>query len=66
MPTYEFRCNACGNKFTLMLSISEKENLTCPSCGSPKVEQLFTGCQIKTSGGGCDPPASGFGSRGGG
>jgi len=66
MPTYEFRCGECGNKFTVMVSISDKEKLTCPSCSSKKIEQLFTGCQVRTSGGGCDTPPPGFGSPGGG
>lgn len=67
MPTYDFRCADCGHRFTKMVSISEKDKVTCPACQGQKVEQLFTGCQVRTSGRrSCDTPPSGFGQSGGG
>ncbi|MFA7468626.1 MAG: zinc ribbon domain-containing protein [Desulfotomaculaceae bacterium] len=67
MPTYDYRCSDCENKFTVMVSLSDKDKVTCPSCQSKKIEQLFTGCQVRTSGGrGCDTPPPGFSPSGGG
>lgn len=42
MPTYEYVCKDCNNRFTLILSIAEYENLllACPRCKSRKVEQM--------------------------
>jgi len=66
LPTYDFRCNECGHKFTVFVNISQKDTVTCPSCGAKKVEQLFTGCTVRT-GGGCDlPEVGGGGGFGGG
>ena len=42
MPTYEYVCKDCNNRFTLILSISEYEKMVaaCPKCKSSKVEQI--------------------------
>jgi putative FmdB family regulatory protein len=39
MPTYQYRCDKCGNKFERTETISEHEalKLKCPKCGSKKV-----------------------------
>ncbi len=41
MPTYEFRCNKCNKKFSLVMSMAEydKKKPKCPKCGSSRVEQ---------------------------
>lgn len=41
MPQYEYVCLDCKNNFTTILTLSEhdKETVTCPKCGSKKVEQ---------------------------
>lgn len=67
MPTYDFRCGECGHKFTVLVSISEKDKVACPACGSGKIEQLFTGCAVRTggSGGSCNLPPAGGGFGGG-
>ncbi|SFR02914.1 FmdB family zinc ribbon protein [Desulfoscipio geothermicus] len=66
MPTYDFRCADCGHKFTVLVSISEKDKVTCPACSSKEVQQLITGCAVRTGGGACDLPAPGGGYAGGG
>jgi putative FmdB family regulatory protein len=45
MPTYEYVCDQCGKKFTLVMSISEhdKKNAKCPHCGSRKITQQISG-----------------------
>ena len=51
MPSYEYQCLKCHEKFTLILSISEHDagKAKCPKCGGKKLEQLITAFQAKTS-----------------
>jgi len=46
MPTYDFKCDKCGKKFSEFVSIREKDNVRCPDCGG-KVTQLLTGFVYK-------------------
>ena len=41
MPTYDYRCNKCGKKFSLTLTIGEHDSkrVTCPKCKSRRVTQ---------------------------
>ncbi len=41
MPLYEFRCEDCKKEFerTLHYEEIEKTKITCPYCGSEKVQQ---------------------------
>lgn len=54
MPTYDFRCRACGHCFEAMQSMSEKPLEICPKCGKPEVERLIS------AGGGLLFKGSGF------
>jgi putative FmdB family regulatory protein len=51
MPTYEFVCEKCKKRFSLILSISEheKKKYACPKCNSKKVRQQVTAFQTVTS-----------------
>ncbi len=51
MPVYDFKCQDCGKKVTLVLSVSEYENKRrkCPKCGSKKLARLITSFQVQTS-----------------
>ncbi len=50
MPIREFRCSSCGNVFEeLIMHSAEMEELTCPKCGTPKVEQLMSSFAITSS-----------------
>ncbi|NLA26745.1 MAG: zinc ribbon domain-containing protein [Firmicutes bacterium] len=63
MPTYEFICKKCHEKFTVFTSISQKDRIKCPHCSSSDLKQLF-GSPFFFSGrkGGCQaPPRSGLG-----
>ena len=42
MPIYEYRCNACEEKFEEYLSTSDKPAPPCPKCGSAEVERLLS------------------------
>jgi putative FmdB family regulatory protein len=52
MPIYDFRCSKCGHKFTVLTGMSERDRVVCPQCGAKEVEQLITGCSVRT-GSGC-------------
>jgi len=41
VPIYEYRCRECGNK-TEMLVRAEGPGASCPTCGSPLLEKLFS------------------------
>lgn len=55
MPSYDFRCKTCESKFTVRISISERDKVKCPKCASSSVQQVFTPIAVKGgAGGGCD------------
>lgn len=43
MPTYDFECKKCGNRFSLFTTVSGRLKAVCPSCQSGDLQQLFTG-----------------------
>jgi putative FmdB family regulatory protein len=51
MPTYEYRCGACGHGFITVMSISEhdKAKTPCPKCRSDNVQQAVSAVFVKTS-----------------
>ncbi|MCP5023225.1 MAG: zinc ribbon domain-containing protein [bacterium] len=53
MPTYDYRCNACGHTFELFQSMSEKHKRKCPECSKLKLERLIgMGAGVIFKGGG--------------
>lgn len=43
MPIFEFRCPACGHTFEeLVLRRSDREELVCPRCGAPNMDQMMS------------------------
>ncbi len=52
MPIYEFDCQACGEPFEeLVFSTTAVKDLTCPSCGSPKIKKKLSTFAARLSGG---------------
>lgn len=51
MPAYDFKCGGCGNEFTVIMSIKEREGqeTTCPKCSTKTVEALMVPFFAKTS-----------------
>jgi putative FmdB family regulatory protein len=51
MPRYQYRCQKCQEEFERPEHMDEHEKAhpKCPSCGSKKVEQVFTAFFAKTS-----------------
>src|SRR5580693_4609890 len=43
MPTYDYKCNACGHTFDELQSFSEPPLTKCPKCKKNKLERLFGG-----------------------
>jgi putative FmdB family regulatory protein len=41
MPTYEYRCDACGHEFEEFQSMKAAPTRTCPSCHKRKVKRLL-------------------------
>lgn len=53
MPTYDYRCNACGHTFELFQSMSESHKRKCPKCSKLKLERLIgMGAGVIFKGGG--------------
>ena len=42
MPTYEYKCDACGNAFERFQSIMAAPIKRCPKCGKNKVRRLIS------------------------
>ena len=51
MPTYDYQCEKCQHKFSLIQGISEhdKTKVNCPKCKSKEVKQLISIFTAKTS-----------------
>jgi putative FmdB family regulatory protein len=43
MPTYEYACPECGNRFEKFQSMRDKPIRKCPKCGSLSVKKLIGG-----------------------
>jgi len=64
MPIYEFRCKTCSHVFEeLIIRSTDKEEISCPKCGTPRVDQLMSSFACGTSSGGS--PSGGGGGGGG-
>ncbi len=48
MPTYDFICNACKQRFDIFITFSEygKKSVNCSHCGSDKVRRRMTKVRI--------------------
>ena len=53
MPTYDYRCDACGHTFEEFQSFSEEPLKKCPACAKKKLVRLFgTGAGVIFKGAG--------------
>lgn len=53
MPLFEFKCSECNKSFEeLVRSANKIEEVTCPTCGSQKVNKKISIFASKTTGGG--------------
>ncbi len=57
MPTYEYTCKKCGERFDVQRGFFEKEKKAkCPKCGSESSERVFSFMGQGTSTGSREPP----------
>ncbi len=43
MPLYEYQCNQCSRRFTLLVGMTaDKPKRACPRCGSRKLSKLIS------------------------
>jgi len=43
MPIYEYRCQKCGRKFSVLtLRVSERVSAECPKCGAAAADRLMS------------------------
>ena len=53
MPTYDYRCDACGHELEIFQSITESPKRKCPECGKQKLQRVIgTGAGIIFKGSG--------------
>jgi len=53
VPTYDYRCKACGHELEMFQSMSEGPKRKCPECGALKLQRLIgTGAGILFKGSG--------------
>ncbi|NMW22367.1 MAG: zinc ribbon domain-containing protein [Chlorobiaceae bacterium] len=43
MPTYQYRCNNCGNELEIVQKMSDKTLTICPECEKESFERVITG-----------------------
>ncbi len=51
MPRYDYICLDCQKEATVSLSLKdhERRSVTCPACGSKRMEQLIANVAARTS-----------------
>jgi putative FmdB family regulatory protein len=50
MPVYTYVCNACGEKFDLLIGMTaEKTKLECKKCHSKNIKKVFSTFSIGSS-----------------
>lgn len=55
MPIYEYRCDKCGEGFSVLRSVAAADkDTTCTECGSKRVKKVMSAFS-------CSLPSEGFG-----
>lgn len=52
MPTYEYRCKACGHELEIVQSFKDDALTTCPSCHAEELRKVFGSVGIAFKGSG--------------
>ena len=52
MPTYEYRCNSCGEHLDVVQSFSDEPLTECPNCGRKALRKVFSPVGIVFKGSG--------------
>ena len=49
MPIYEYRCNGCHRRVSILICSSTESLLTCPSCGRSELTLPFSSFSVRKS-----------------
>ncbi len=50
MPLYEYKCEKCGEKFEMLVSLSKiNDPIECIKCGSTETKRLFSSFSTSSS-----------------
>ncbi len=52
MPTYSYRCAACGTEFDQYQSFTDDALTVCPHCGEPQLRKVFNSIGVSFTGSG--------------
>ena len=52
MPTYEYRCKACGHEVEAVQAFTDDALTVCPSCGAEELRKVFGSVGIAFKGSG--------------
>lgn len=52
MPTYEYRCKACGHQFDFIQSFTDDALTICPECDEAQLKKVFGNVGITFKGSG--------------
>jgi putative FmdB family regulatory protein len=52
VPTYEYRCTACGADHAIVQKMTDPTLTTCPSCGADELRKQFSGVGVMFKGSG--------------
>jgi putative FmdB family regulatory protein len=65
MPIYEYECQACGERFSALLSLGKRDELEktlpCPKCEAKGPRRLMSSFSSTVGGGKSSAPACGSG-----
>lgn len=56
MPIYEYKCKICGSDFEKLVTVSSKDQITCPQCASDNIAKKIS--RIASGKSGCGTCAS--------
>ncbi|MFC2034650.1 FmdB family zinc ribbon protein [Chloroflexota bacterium] len=49
MPIYEYRCNGCNHRVSILVLNSSDSLMVCPSCGDADLSRLFSTFSVRKS-----------------
>ena len=49
MPLYEYRCNKCHRKVTILIRESSESPITCPECNGSELERVLSRFSVRKS-----------------
>ena len=47
MPIYEYRCNGCHRRVSILVRSFAESPITCPGCGSTELNRLFSTFSVR-------------------